>query len=302
MRLSPAALFALAQVASAHYFFDSVVENGVAGTSFQYIRDFTRATKYNPIKLAENPAEDIRDDSYIDKGTDSRCNQGAFTNAAKTDVLEVAAGTDVTVQLGVGATMQHPGPALYYMSKAPGDDVKSYDGSGDWFKIGETGVCNEGGDFTKDAWCTWDKNQLTATIPTDTPAGEYLLRFEHIGIHKSFMNEPEHFVSCVQVKVTGSGSGTPGPTVQFPGAYKSTDEYANFSIYNGFKNLTMPGPAVWSGGSSSVNANVAAASVTETDSSAGTAENQAQTTLSTVTRSATGGKPTAGCGGSKNGY
>lgn len=73
------------------------------------------------------------------------------------------------------------GPALYYMSKAPGDDVKSYDGSGDWFKIGETGVCNEGGDFTKDAWCTWDKNQLTATIPTDTPSGEYLLRFEHIG-------------------------------------------------------------------------------------------------------------------------
>lgn len=109
MRLSPAVLFALAQVASAHYFFDSVVENGAAGTSFQYIRDFTRATKYNPIKLAENPAGDIRDDSYIDKGTDSRCNQGAFTNAAKTDVLEVAAGTDVTVQLGVGATMQHPG-------------------------------------------------------------------------------------------------------------------------------------------------------------------------------------------------
>lgn len=107
MRFSPAVL-AFAQVASAHYFFDSVVENGVAGTSFQYIRDFTRATKYNPIKWSENPAEDIRDNSYID-GPDSRCNQGAFTNAAKTDVFEVAAGSDVTVQLGVGATMQHPG-------------------------------------------------------------------------------------------------------------------------------------------------------------------------------------------------
>lgn len=108
MRLSPAAVFALAQVASAHYFFDSVVENGAAGTSFQYIRDFTRATKYNPIKWSENPAEDIRDNSYID-GPDARCNQGAFTNAAKTDVLEVSAGSDVTVQLGVSATMQHPG-------------------------------------------------------------------------------------------------------------------------------------------------------------------------------------------------
>ncbi|KAJ0120589.1 fungal cellulose binding domain-containing protein [Diaporthe amygdali] len=299
MRLSPAVV-ALAQVASAHYFFDSVVQNGVAGTSFQYIRDFTRATKYNPIKFSENPAADIRDGSYID-GPDSRCNQGAFTNAAKTDVLEVSAGSDVTVQLGVGATMQHPGPALYYMSKAPGGDVKTYDGSGDWFKIGETGVCNEGGDFTKDAWCTWDKNSLTATIPSDTPSGEYLLRFEHIGIHKSFMNEPEHFVSCVQVKVTGGGSGTPGPLVQFPGAYKYTDPYVSFSIYNGFKALTMPGPSAWTGGSSS--ANSVSSDANSTVAEVSKAKNQAQTTLSTITRSApAGAKPTAPCASKKAGY
>lgn len=75
------------------------------------------------------------------------------------------------------------------MSKAPTGDVKSYDGSGDWFKIGETGVCNESGDFTKDAWCTYDKNTLTATIPKDTPSGEYLMRFEHIG-KPAWMNSP----------------------------------------------------------------------------------------------------------------
>ncbi|KAG6355582.1 hypothetical protein INS49_003544 [Diaporthe citri] len=294
MRLSPAAVLALAQVASAQYFFDSVVENGAAGTSFQYIRDFTRATKYNPIKWSENPAEDIRDNSFIDG---SRCNQGAFTNAAKTDVLEVAAGSDVTVQLGVGATMQHPGPALYYMSKAPGGDVKTYDGSGDWFKIGETGVCNESGDFTKDAWCTWDMNTLTATIPSDTPSGEYLVRFEHIGIHKSFMNESEHFVSCLQVKATGGGSGTPGPLVQFPGAYKYTDPYVSFSIYNGYKALTMPGPAVWAGGSSSSRASSVSGGANGTvDGFSVTNKDQAQTTLSTVTRSAAAAaKPTSPC-------
>lgn len=68
-----------------------------------------------------------------------------------------------------------------YMSKAPGDDVKAYDGSGDWFKIFEEGVCNQGGDFTADAWCTWDRNFISATIPKDTPDGEYLVRAEHIG-------------------------------------------------------------------------------------------------------------------------
>lgn len=73
------------------------------------------------------------------------------------------------------------GPSLFYMSKAPTGDVKAYDGSGDWFKIGQSGVCNEKGDFTSNAWCSWDKNTLTTTIPKNTPNGEYLLRVEHIG-------------------------------------------------------------------------------------------------------------------------
>jgi len=68
-----------------------------------------------------------------------------------------------------------------YMSKAPNDDVKSYDGSGDWFKIFQEGVCNTNADFTTDAWCTWDRDWIAATIPKDTPSGEYLVRVEHIG-------------------------------------------------------------------------------------------------------------------------
>jgi hypothetical protein len=38
---------------------------------------------------------------------------------------------------------------------------------------------------------------------------------------------------------------------KFPGAYKATDPYANFSIYNGRKAFPMPGPAVWTGGAAS---------------------------------------------------
>jgi hypothetical protein len=239
---------ALAQVASAHYFFDQTL---TGGASTKFIRKSTRATAYNPIKFSTNPAADIRDNSHID-GEDARCNQGAFKNAGSTDVMSVAAGSPVRVKLGVGATMQHPGPALVYMSRAPADNVKAYDGSGDWFKIFEEGVCKVGGDLTNTAWCTYDRDWVEATIPKDTPSGEYLLRFEHIGVHRSHVNQPEHYVSCVQVKVTGGGSGTPGPMVKFPGAYKATDEYANFSIYNGYKAFPMPGPAVWkSGGSGS---------------------------------------------------
>lgn len=238
------------QGVSAHYFFDTVTYKGQTTPAFRYIRDFTRQTKFNPIKFSSNPAADIRDSSTID-GEDARCNQGAFGAAGRTQVLTVAAGDEVRVNLGVNAKMEHPGPSLMYMSRAPGDNVKAYKGDGDWFKIKEEGVCTQGGDLKSTAWCSWAKNFMSATVPKDIPAGEYLMRFEHIGVHRSHVNQPEHYVSCVQVKVTGGGNGTPGPMVKFPGAYKATDPYANFSIYNGFKAFPMPGPAVYSGGGSS---------------------------------------------------
>ncbi|GKT43546.1 putative endo-beta-1,4-glucanase D [Colletotrichum spaethianum] len=272
MKVSVFVLGAVAQVASAHYFFDATVVNGVASSSFKYIRDFTRPTKYNPIKFSSNPAADIRDNSHVD-GPDIRCNQGAFSAAGRTEVLTVSAGSEVKVQLGVGAKMQHPareqdlmlatdiGPSLVYLSRAPGDNVKAYDGSGDWFKIYQDGVCNTAADFTKNAWCSYDKNFIAATIPKNTPSGEYLFRAEHIGIHRSHVNQPEHYVSCVQIKVVNGGTGTPGPMVKFPGAYKDTDAYAKFSIYGGQKAFPFPGPAVWSGAAGSSSSSAAAAEV-----------------------------------------
>ncbi|KAI4671671.1 uncharacterized protein J4E78_000167 [Alternaria triticimaculans] len=238
-------LSAVAQVATAHYFFDTNLIGGVAQPQFKYVRPSTRKVAYNPIKFSSNPAADIRDGSTAD-GPDIVCNQGAAKTGGKVQVLTVKAGDDVTAKLGVGAKFQHPGPALVYMSAAPGS-VQSYDGSGDWFKIFDEGDCGSG-DFTSNSWCTYNKDTVTATIPKDTPDGEYLVRFEHIGVHRSHVNQPEHYVSCMQVKVTGGGSGKPGPMVKFPGAYKATDPYANFSIYNGRKAFPMPGPAVWKGG------------------------------------------------------
>ena len=72
-----------------------------------------------------------------------------------------------------------------------------------------------------------------------------------LGVHRSHVNQPEHYVSCLQVKVQNGGNGTPGPTVKFPGAYKDSDAYAKFSIYNGHKSFPFPGPAVWDGAAGS---------------------------------------------------
>lgn len=281
-------LGAIAQVASAHYFFDTNIINGAAQSQYKYVRKSTRAVAYNPIKFSSNPAADIRDGSHVDSA-DIRCNQGAG-KAGSTTTLTVNAGDSVRFRLGVGATMQHPGPGMVYMSRAPSDNVANYDGSGDWFKIFQEGVCNTGGDFTTNAWCTWDRNWIAATIPKNTPNGEYLVRVEHIGVHRSHVNQPEHFVSCMQVKVQGGGNGTPGPLVKFPGAYKDTDAYAKFSIYNGQKAFPFPGPAVWDG---------AAGSGTGGGSTPAPTTTRAATP--TTTRAATQTTAAAGNGGSSGG-
>lgn len=71
------------------------------------------------------------------------------------------------------------------------------------------------------------------TIPKNTPSGDYLLRIEHIALHQaSNLNGAQFYISCAQITVTGGGSGTPGPLVSFPGAYKNTDPGIKVNIYS----------------------------------------------------------------------
>lgn len=87
----------------------------------------------------------------------------------------------------------------------------------------------------------------TSPYQRHPPLTQNSLLIKKPGIHRSHVNQPEHYVSCAQVEITGGGSGAPGPTVQFPGAYQDSDPYATVSIYGGPVDFPFPGPAVWSG-------------------------------------------------------
>jgi hypothetical protein len=187
MKLSSVLLAAgLAQSAYAHYFWDKLIIEGKETGANQYVRSNTRPAKYNPIKW-----ENVRDNSTPDLD-DIRCNQGAFQSAGKTQTAEIKAGSKVGFKLAVGATMQHPGPALAYLSKAP-TTANTYKGDGDWFKIWETGICDTSADIKSNAWCTWDKSSVEFNIPKDVPDGEYLLRVEHIGVHGAHAGQAEFY-------------------------------------------------------------------------------------------------------------
>jgi hypothetical protein len=77
-----------------------------------------------------------------------------------------------------------------------------------------------------------DAAQVTFKIPAATPSGNYLLRFEHIGLHVAqTVNGAQFYISCGQITVTGGGSGTPSPLVAFPGAYSQADPGILINIY-----------------------------------------------------------------------
>ncbi|KAE8153584.1 glycosyl hydrolase family 61-domain-containing protein [Aspergillus avenaceus] len=241
---------ALACSSEAHYIFSKLVINGEVSNDWQYIRQTTRSKAYEPTKFS-NTYDDLTPND-----SDFRCNLDSFTNAAKTEVAEVAAGDTIAMRLNYDATVSHPGPGQVYMSKAPSGNVKEYEGDGEWFKIWEKTLCNENGDLYRDAWCTYGLSEFEFKIPEDTPAGEYLVRAEHVGLHKAFHNEAEIFYSCAQIKVTGSGTGSPDITYKIPGIYNDTMKIFNgASIYTESASQILSdikdspiGDDVWTGG------------------------------------------------------
>jgi hypothetical protein len=91
--------------------------------------------------------------------------------------------------------------------------------------------------------------QVNVKLPASLPSGDYLLRVEHIALHSaSSAGGAQFYIACGQITVTGGGSGTPGPLVSFPGAYKATDPGIMINIYYPVPTTyTLPGPAVWTG-------------------------------------------------------
>lgn len=227
---------------SAHYTFNGLLVNGEqVGKNWQYIREHTRG--YMPTFNSEAATSD-----------DFRCNKGAGSGA-NTDVYTVKPGDEIGFHVAFGAKMGHPGPTQVYLSKAPGS-VKEYDGSGDWIKIHQGLICEENpqaSDLSKGAWCLYDQTAITVKLPDTIPDGEYLLRAEHIALHRAHVNDgTEFYYSCAQIKVEGSSASSlpEGPTAKIPGVYKADDPAVTFSVWGGKTEYPyIPGIEVAAGGS-----------------------------------------------------
>jgi hypothetical protein len=83
----------------------------------------------------------------------------------------------------------------------------------------------------RDTAYTLGLTKVTARIPRGVPNGEYLVRVEHVALHKP--GSPQFYVACGQVRVSGGGGGSPGPKVAFPGVYSKSSPSFTYNMYSG---------------------------------------------------------------------
>nr|WNK12365.1 LPMO [Ceratobasidium cereale] len=221
---------AAVQPALGHYRFNKYINpSGAVTGEYQYVRANTNMN---------SPVTDVNSNDF-------RCNVGGLASGGKTSTTTVAAGSTVGFQSDI--PIGHPGPLQVYLGKVPaGQTAATWDGSGaNWFKIYTLGADFSSGTL---AWPSSDKQNFNFKIPAATPAGNYLLRIEHIGLHvASSAGGAQYYISCAQLSITGNGNGNPAK-VSIPGIYKGNEPGVLINIYYPpVTSYKAPGPAVWSG-------------------------------------------------------
>ncbi|KAF2646075.1 hypothetical protein P280DRAFT_524742 [Massarina eburnea CBS 473.64] len=225
------ALLATTTPILAHWTYDRIIVNGtVIGQPYEHVRH------HNNTNI---PLQNVN-------ATSMRCNING-DSGANTSVYTVSAGS--TLGFAVADTFGHPGPQQVYISRAPGDDVKSYDGSGEWAKIYTlTYTLNgTGGGEGVLKWATYRAQTFEFKLPAELEDGEYLLRPEGLALHAAHKKDNAQFyVACAQIRVTGGGKGVPGPTIKFPGGYKWDSPGVLIpGFWSQITNYTSPGPKLW---------------------------------------------------------
>jgi cellulase len=187
----------------------------------------------------------------------------------------------------------HHGPVIDYVASCNGDCSTVDKTTLEFVKIAESGLIS---DTTSPG--TWASDNLIAnnnswaiTIPSTLAPGNYVLRHEIIALHSAGSSDgAQNYPQCINLEVTGSGTESPAGTLG-ESLYTETDAGILVNIYTTGLDYTIPGPTLWSGGSSgtataaSVASSTAAAVVTS--SAAVVSAEATPTTLATVVRSST---------------
>jgi hypothetical protein len=223
----------LPSVTLAHYHFPHLIINGQVTGAHEYVREHDNG--YMP----------SWDNGNFVNSNDLRCNKGSLNHRTQPKTAKVTAGKDVIgFATNVQAEIRHPGPIQIYLSRAPGD-VREYDGSGEWFKVWQLG--HRDGSTADPAWLSWGLKQFTFKLPAEIPAGQYLMRIEHIATHQPYKGR-EFFLQCAHIEVVSSYTGkAPTNTFRIPGVYNRDQPFFQYDSWAQPQPTVcpMPGLAMW---------------------------------------------------------
>lgn len=180
---------------------------------------------------SNSPVEDIT-------SNDMACNVGGSKVPSGVDTIPANEGDTIKVQWDQSG---HPGPITHFLF-GPVDDASQETGIGaGWFKIDE--LNNVDGKWANEIM---GANNMTHefALPTGLASGEYLLRSEMLALHAAqTVGGAQFYIGCAQIKITGTGSGSCGPTISLPGTYKAEDPNVFIpNVYNGFDASTYSAP------------------------------------------------------------
>ncbi|KXN91074.1 Polysaccharide monooxygenase Cel61a [Leucoagaricus sp. SymC.cos] len=223
-------------------FFLPYVTQGVAGHGFVHQVNIGGEDYpgWNPFSdpyqnpIPQRVIRKIKDDGPVPPtSSDMNCNIGG--DPGTSIVADIDAGSQVIFKWDY---VHHQGPVSTYMASCGDDCTQSSASSAKWFKIDAGGYDPNTRQWAADQLRA-SGNTWTSTIPAQLKAGQYLMRHEIVALHSQ---TPQFYPSCTQVRLNGSGTGTPSDsdltTIQ--------DLYRGVNwpfIYGDFGTFTIPGPA-----------------------------------------------------------
>ncbi|KAK4099283.1 lytic polysaccharide monooxygenase [Parathielavia hyrcaniae] len=241
----------LATRVAAHGYINTFTLDGV---------DYEGYSRWNPSPAAdaigwsfttpdEGPELDMNSPDFVCRqGAEPSSNYGTIAAGGTADFFWTS---DDKVINPNGWAESHRGPVLTYIAPCNGDCAGVDKTALRWTKIAESGLVS-GPANTEGIWASDVLRQNggvnSATIPASLAPGKYVLRNEIIALHRAHINEPEFYMQCGNVEVTGGGSDDlAGKGVPAAELYSRSDgQLFGFSVHDDRGNeWPIPGPALY---------------------------------------------------------
>ncbi|KEY71229.1 hypothetical protein S7711_02336 [Stachybotrys chartarum IBT 7711] len=242
---------ALATQAAAHGYIRTITVDGVPREGFSRwnMNPAPDAIGWSFTTPDEGPVLDIsHPDMVCRHDGEASPNSAPVAAGGRVDFFWIS---DDLVRNPDGWAPGHKGPIMTYIAPCNGDCAAVDKTTLRWTKIAEAGIIS-GPANTQGYWATDDMRANgginSATIPSSIAPGNYVIRNEIIALHRAHIDEPEFYMQCGNIQVTGTGTDDlSGSGVVATQLYSPADtQLFGFSVHdNRGTEWALPGPALY---------------------------------------------------------